>query len=202
MYSQSSEEKYILEYFGSHVGSFIDIGANDGKTLSNTFALAEKGWTGVLVEPSPIAFAKLKDTYSDMKGFYFYPYALGESNNEVILHDSGTHLNKNDHGLLSTILENEKKRWKKEKFEEVKIKCFRWKTFLNRLKIKTFDFISLDAEGLDLKILKQINLSDTKLVCVEWNSIEERRQEFLKYCSGYGLEKIIYTSAENLLIAR
>jgi hypothetical protein len=48
-YSQNKEEEVILNYFNGHVGTFVDLGANDGITFSNTRALAERGWKGVLI---------------------------------------------------------------------------------------------------------------------------------------------------------
>jgi FkbM family methyltransferase len=42
-------------------GTYVDIGAFDGKTLSNTFALEQLGWTGLLVEPNPVAFEQCRD---------------------------------------------------------------------------------------------------------------------------------------------
>ena len=44
MYSQNEEEKYILEAIGEQVGIFLDIGAYDGETRSNTLALVEREW--------------------------------------------------------------------------------------------------------------------------------------------------------------
>jgi FkbM family methyltransferase len=199
MYSQNNEEKIILDYFGDFKGNFIDIGANDGVTLSNTRRLAELGWNGIFVEPSPHAFKRLRENYERMNGFYFYPFALGIINSEMILYESGELLKKGDVALVSTIDENEKARWTPAniKFNPVQVKVFRWKTFLNRLKIKKFDFISLDAEGLDLKILKQIDLIDTKCLCVEWNG--KQKNEFIKLCDGF---RLIGENAENLIFAR
>jgi FkbM family methyltransferase len=37
----------------------IDVGANDGVTVSNSLHFIESGWRAVLVEPSPAAFRKL-----------------------------------------------------------------------------------------------------------------------------------------------
>ena len=66
MYSQNNEEQTILQYFGLQpTGRFLDIGCHDGIHLSNTRALADKGWSGVLVDPSPISFTRLMDNYSD-----------------------------------------------------------------------------------------------------------------------------------------
>ena len=41
MYSQNQEEKYILKHFKDKQGTFLDLGAYDGKELSNTRALVE-----------------------------------------------------------------------------------------------------------------------------------------------------------------
>ena len=71
-YSQNDEENVVKNYFNGKIGTFLDVGSNDGKTLSNTFALSLSGWRGVLVEPSPKAFSALRENYRGMKGFYFY----------------------------------------------------------------------------------------------------------------------------------
>jgi FkbM family methyltransferase len=42
-------------------GAFIDIGANDGVTISNSFYLeAHMGWRGACIEPLPKTFAKMR----------------------------------------------------------------------------------------------------------------------------------------------
>lgn len=62
-YSQNGEQKIILEIFGDFVGRFLEIGACDGKLVSNTLALVERGWSGVMVEPSPRAFVALQERH-------------------------------------------------------------------------------------------------------------------------------------------
>lgn len=205
MYSQNNEEQAILDYFGNSVGTFIDIGANDGLTLSNTRALAEREWCGVLVEPSPTAFRRLKQLYGDAKKgcFYLYEVALGNHNGQSTLHDSGTLLKTGDTSLVSTLIEEEKKRFQHVlTYEPVQVKTFRWKTFLNRSSIKKFDFVSIDCEGLDLDILIQMDLTDVKCLCIEHNGHQPLKDAYTEYCGKFGLNKIIYTSAENLIFAR
>lgn len=202
MYSQNKEEEEILKYFNGKTGTFLSVGENDGITLSNVRRLAELGWRGVMVEPSPKAFTKLKENYRNFtqkEQFYFYNFALGTSNGKVKMWDSGPHLNNGDHGLLSTLNESEKERWKGQAYDEIEVQCYRWKTFLNRLLVKEFDFISVDAEGLDYEILSQIDLRATQCVCVEFNSKPELKAKFDALMVGF---KIIYTSPENLLYAR
>lgn len=200
MYSQNNEQQIILDYFKDHVGTFIDIGSNDGITLSNTRALAERGWKGVLVEPSPKAYARLVENYKTFTGIYTYPYCISHSNKDFTLHESSTLLGKDDVGLVSTFHDHEKERFKSVvSYTPVTCKCFRWKTFLNRLTIKKFDFISLDAEGQDITILEQIDLTDTRLLVVEWNSIPANKTRFMELCTGF---RLIAENAENLIFGR
>lgn len=200
MYSQNAEEKIILDYFGLETGTFLDVGANDGVTFSNTRALAERGWRGVLVEPSPQAFAKLKDLYNGHKGFYTYPYAISDHNGKAMLQESGPLCSAADIGLVSTFHAEEKARFSKSvRYSPIEVKTFRWKTFLNRLSVKEFDFVSMDCEGDELNILPQMDLSATRMICIEWNGKQELKTEYEKYLDGFNL---VYTSAENLIYAK
>lgn len=53
-YSQYDEQQHILGIVGLRLsGRFLDIGAWDAKTFSNSRALIELGWSGILIEPSP-----------------------------------------------------------------------------------------------------------------------------------------------------
>ena len=200
MYSQSQEEKIILDYFGNHVGTFVDIGANDGKTFSNTRALAERGWKGVCIEPDPEAFARLKALYDGHKGVYAYGYAISDHNGKKMLQKSGTLLKNGDTGLVSTFHSQEVDRFKSAvQYQPIEVKSFRWKTAMNRWQIKEFDFVSLDIEGDELNVLPDMDLSKVKCICIEFNSKQDLKKEYEKYLDGF---KLIYTSGENLIYAR
>jgi hypothetical protein len=62
-HSQVGQDRFLLENFfrGKRQGVFVDIGAYDGETFSNSlFFERSMGWTGLCVEPLPSAFAKLR----------------------------------------------------------------------------------------------------------------------------------------------
>lgn len=203
-YSQNDEDFIIREYFGSKVhGTFLSIGENDGMTFSNVRAMAEKGWKGVMVEPSPKAYEKLVALYKGFKGFYTYNVALSNHNGNAILHESGPLCSAKDIGLVSTFHQHELDRFKNVvNYEAVTVKCFTWKTFLNRLSIKQFDLISLDVEGSEMDILPDMDLTNTSMLCIEHNSKAELKKQYLECTSKYGISRIIYESAENVIIAR
>lgn len=199
-FSQNHEESIILDYFKDFTGTFIDIGANDGETFSNTRALALLGWKGVLVEPSPKAYERLKTLYHGHKGIYTYPFALTAHNGKAMLQESGPQASPSDVGLVSTFHAHEKARFQRVvEYTPVEVKTFTWKTFLNRLRVKSFDMVSMDCEGSELDILPEMDLSTVQLICIEWNGKGELKTAYEKYLDGF---RLIYTSAENLIYAR
>jgi len=200
MYSQNSEEQHILNYFGDYVGTFLDLGANDGETFSNTRALALKGWKGILIDCSPTAVTRCKELYKDFKGIYVYDYAIYKHNGKEIFQNSGALCTPSDTGLVGTFHQHEKARFdKKVPYTSVEVKTFKWKTALNRWKIKEFDMVSLDIEGSEIYVLPDMDLSKTRLICIEWNGKPELKEAYEKYLDGF---TIIYTSAENIVYAR
>ncbi len=51
MYAQNNEDDILATFFSNIPnGSFLEIGAFHPKNLSNTRALVEKGWGGVMVD--------------------------------------------------------------------------------------------------------------------------------------------------------
>ena len=198
MYSQNNEEQVILDYFKDFKGTFIDVGSNDGVTLSNTRALYELGWSGVLVEPSPKAFSRLKELYKNVEGIYCYNFAIGHTNKEIDFWESSNLIGREDVALVSTSNPEEMERFNKVvKYEPMKVQCKKWKTFLNYSRLKKFDFVSIDTEGSELVILEQMDLSDVKLLCVEWNG--KNKEKFDYFAKDF---KLIYTSGENLIYGR
>lgn len=200
-FSQNQEQAAILDYFGKDVqGTFLDLGANDGITLSNTRALALMGWAGILVDASPNAFERLKENYRGAAGITCYHAALAGYDGKINLHDSGKLISDKDVALVSTVNQWDYDRFKGAvRFEDVIVPCFTWETFLNASPIKTFTMMSIDIEGSELDVLPRMDLSKTMLVCLEWNGREDLRLEYDKYLRGFN---VIYTSGENLIYAR
>lgn len=199
-YSQNAEQDIILNYFQSHKGTFLDLGANDGITFSNTRALAETGWLGVLVDASPKAFKKLEENYKNKIDFHLYNIAIGRQNGIAKFHESGALIGQDDVALVSTFHQHEMDRFKSAvQYEEIEVKCLTWSAFLAGCPIKDFDFISMDIEGNEMDVLPYMDLTNTKMICIEFNGNEELKREYEKYLFGF---QLIYTSGENLIYAR
>lgn len=200
MYSQNQEEAIILQYFLNKKGTFLDIGANDGVTLSNVRALAELGWSGDLIEPSKKTFDKAVVNYKDYRNIYLHNCAISDKTGHFDFYESGEHLGTGDHSLLSSLKEDETKRWTKEQFTKTTVNSFTFRDWLNLSKHKYFDFISIDAEGYDYEILIQMNLKrlKVKMFCVEHNG--NKINQFVDYGLQYNF-KVIHANNENLIMA-
>ena len=208
-YAQNKEDVAVMQYFGKDFkGLVLDIGANDGITLSNSRLLIESGWNGVLVEPSPKAYAKLLENKPKTNSQVIaLNYAIGTEEKDAILFESNEHLSKNDVALLSSVNESETMRWKNQKFTKVEVEMITFEMLLDLIYDwfeNDIDFISIDAEGLDLDILKQINLTDlnVKCLCIEHNSNKQVRAEIIEYCLQHGLNNILLENSENIILVK
>lgn len=202
-FSQNNEQEHILNYFGDYIGSFLDLGCNNGETFSNTRALALKGWKGVLVDASPKAIERCRELYKGRKGIYIYDYAITGHMGKEIFHESSSLISSRDVGLVSTFHDSEMSRFKSTvSYTPIEVKTLKWKTALNRWQIKSFDMMSIDIENDELNVLPDMDLTDVKLLCIEHNSSEEKKKQYLYYTRKYGFDKIIYESGENLIIVR
>ena len=207
-YSQSNEDLHIVNYFNNFKGNLLSIGENDGKTFSNALALIELGWNAVLVEPSPTCFDRLMELHKDSKSHVrAFKCAIGNENTTTTFYESGKLPDPNatidNYSLVSSLNEVEKKRWDALNLSwvEYPVDVITYESLCKSITPPiNFDFISIDCEGLDLDILKQIDLINTKLVCIEYNSIDEIKNEIVNYCSKFGLINVIYQNAENILI--
>lgn len=209
MYSQNNEEQIIADFFGDFKGAVLDIGANDGKTYSNSLKLIENGWRAFLVEPSPACIEKINVLHADNKLVKLLPVAVGTETGESVFHESGRlnvpELPDENISLVSTLMPKEKERWLplNMDWKEYPVKVFTWVDLKKQFNIPDhIDFISIDAEGVDMAILKQIDLSLVKLLCVEYNLDQAIKREILEYTGKFGMDKIIYETGENIIVCR
>lgn len=202
-FSQNNEQEIILNFFGDKVGTFLDCGANDGITLSNTYALVWKGWGGTLVEASPVAYERLLKTHPTNFNLVMLNVAAGSYDGEIVLHESGELLGKGDVALVSSTRQDETERWTalNMPFKDVTVPCKTFESMQKMTKHKKYDFVSLDIEGMELDLLPQMNFDEleTKLACIEFNGKDKEKYDAIMLPFGFNL---IHQNAENLIYGR
>jgi FkbM family methyltransferase len=210
MHSQNQEDSYILNHwssiYGSAKGTLLDVGANDGKTLSNSLLFIEQGWSAHLFEPSNPTFKKLEELHKGNDRVRCFNCGLSDETGMKLFYESGTLFNVGDVDLLSTTQDSEFNKWKgRVSFSETHAFFYTWQDWLKFASLENdkFDFISIDAEGEDWKILSQIDLTkhDCKILCVEWNSVTENDRLFTQYANSHNLFEI-NRNAENIIFAK
>lgn len=205
-YAQGREDVAVANYFSGFKGTLLDIGANDGIHLSNSRKLLLREWGGLLVEPSPTAYLKLYELYLKNPLVCTVNVAVGDYIGMADFFDSGPHLGTGDRALLSTLHEKEKKRWDgtNTTFEMVQVRVVDFKKLMVPSPYKQFDFITIDAEGNDLLILRQMDLQalGCKCICVEHNSDEARLKSIIEYCALFDLTKELLRNAENIVLCK
>ena len=209
MYSQNNEDEIILDYFklnypeNEGVRTMIDIGANDGKTFSNSLLFVENEWKCTLIEPSKRAFTLLKDLHSNNPNVILHNYGFAMFNGTQTFYESGAYRDGDDVALYSSLNEEEIEKWKNDvPFIEVEAEFITWFEFRSENHEK-FDFISIDCEGFDLTLLNQMDLNKLgcKCLCIEWNSIESVKQNILDYCKTFGFSEL-HRNPENLILIK
>lgn len=165
-------EKYIeklLEVLNYENGFYIECGANDGVTQSYSYELEKKNWSGILIEPSIVAFEKCVKNRSNKN--IFINCALSDIDNNIVLGDF-------DGNLMSSINGNRLNR-----NNLYSVKCRTLTSILDEYKIEKIDLFSLDVEGYELTVLKGLNFdkySPTYLLIEVYSRDYDEIVSFLK----------------------
>ena len=158
-FSQWNEEEIILEFFQDRdEGRFLDLGAFDGITGSNTRALYEKGWGGVLVEANPENFAALANRYPSNARVQCLCAAISEKPGIVRFHHAPGQCGtcREDHHVAEYVNNN------------YYLAAVTAADIAARFGGK-FDFVSIDVEGIELELLPSLSpvLESASLLCLE-----------------------------------
>ena len=189
-YGQYKQDKYLDTLFKKKSnGTFVDIGAHDGVTFSNSYFFEkERNWKGICVEPIPEIFSKLDETRNCIK---INGCISDQTGTEKFLRVKGEYV---DTEMLSGLvkdydsrhlerIDREIKEYGGSK-EEIEVKCFDINQLLKENNIHQVDFFTIDTEGNEMKILKTI---DFDIFLVENNYQTEEMNEFM---SAKGFKRI------------
>ena len=173
-YSQYEEQSFLLNYFKDNTrGTLVDIGAADGINNSNSKKLIELGWSGLLVEPTPLNYQKLIKLYSGNTLVKIENCGCGDKTENLTFYVD----NNDEFHQISTFSVEQKtgcEQYFKCTFNEINSIIYNTQKLLTKHNLKKIDFISIDTEGYDNNVLFGINFNETlvDLICVE-NLCEE-----------------------------
>lgn len=161
---QFNIEEKLIHYFGENRGTFIEAGAHDGLSQSNTYWLERmRGWRGLLVEPVPamaalcqrnrpkakvvnaalVATPDIKSIKVAAVGLYGYvTSSLSSAAHEAEHRRRGAQ----SVGISSDVI------------EDIEVPARTLETILDEVRLGPIDLFSLDVEGYEINVLQGMNM--------------------------------------------
>lgn len=192
-FSKNGEDYLLWTFFNrKKSGFFIDIGAFDGRYMSNTYVFERSGWQGICIEPHPDVF----------------PLCVKNRPGSRCIKAACTHSSSNrtirffaeKTGLLSTTVNSadihhdirrryERKNLPFSGFKITQVPAFTVSQIMQAYApgISRIDFISIDTEGNEEQVVEGIDFSDisARIIVVEANNrIAEKKLKILLAKAG------------------
>jgi len=223
-YAQDGEDAIVAQYFrerGVACARLLDIGAFDGRYLSNSRLLIEAGWTGVLVEASLHAFRDLLHYYGGNEQLQLVHAAIGgicEPDGLIVWHEhskpspagprvasaASTSVAAQARHMQRIDPQNGEEDWRRYWLPHVSVQ---------RLLLALpppFMFVSIDTEGTSIDVLEAMDLEamGTRVVCVEHNEksdsvpdpgLHNEWTRAVAHCGKYGLGQVLFDNGVNMI---
>lgn len=151
---------------------FVQVGAYDGKESDPIRDFVHsRHWKGLLVEPQPDAFERLKQNYAGCNGLLFENAAIAERNGRLPfykLKQEYASLFHSDHRMLASFApEHILKHLSKpmdagQVLSVVEVPCLTFMSLLAKHRVNHVNLLQIDAEGYDYEIIKTIDFNTVK----------------------------------------
>jgi FkbM family methyltransferase len=181
-FSQHGEDVAILELIDPATSAFaVDVGANDGQSWSNSYLFGQRGYHLLLIEPMPEYARRCRELYAGAANVIVEEYAISPELGEATFFvntDAAT----DELAMRSSLA--------RELVPSTRVQSIVVKTIpLGVLLEKhgwpsSYAFLSVDAEGFDLEVLKSAALDRYRpsVICVEEG---EAHPSIADYLSGF-----------------
>lgn len=198
--SQHGEDRQLAEHFsGTQNGVFVEVGAYDGVSLSNTWHFEHVlGWTGVLIEANP---AKAEACQTNRPGSQVFAYAV------VSARRSGERVNfdvvQGFEELSSLALRDRYRKYisaynrrdeQQLTVSSIEVETSTVDAVLETAAVERVDFLTIDIEGHELEALRGTSLRRwrPRVVLIESTTrLPDPRLAMLLFNQGYAYRRTI-----------
>jgi len=184
LYSQNREELIVRHFFDDRRdGVFLDVGSYRWRDLSTTYYLEHHlGWSGIAIDAQQ-AFAADYATHRPRTKFFSYIITDHSGTTETLyLADALSSTSREHMAKFPDLRGVEPKK--------VSVPTMTLDELLDREKVKTIDFLSMDIEGSEPAALARFDIERfrPKLVCIE--KTPSVREQITKYFAAHGYQPI------------
>ncbi|MFN4285597.1 MAG: FkbM family methyltransferase [Lacibacter sp.] len=185
----------VFSLFSTSDVTFLQIGANDGMTndkLRNY--IIQFGWNGILVEPVPYVFERLKRNYTGTSNLFFENCAIAERSGEMIFYalkefdDEGKHVfyDFTDYKIDQLGSFNRKTLLKHSYMHpdlesliiELPVRTTTIGELIDKYNFTDLDILLIDAEGYDDIIVKSIDFTRVMPTVIIFEHHHLKRKEY------------------------
>ena len=196
-YSMDNEDTEILKYYrDKKKGFYVDVGCYHPFYLNNTYLLYKNNWRGINIDLSQFSI----DLFDFLRpeDLNYNCVVSNENKSEKLFYQK-------EFSLLSTIDKKHAIKFIQGDIKEKKIQAFTLDEILNRDKYKNtkIDFLNIDAEGADLKVLEGLSFDKFKpeLICVEIHDKEIKQSKIYNFLTHKSY-KLIWSGVFSNLFKR
>lgn len=195
-YSQYQQDAICLKRYFSNIseGVFVEVGADDGISKSNTYLYELRGWKGLCIEPSLKRFKLLEKN----RKCICENRAISSEEKSVDFMDISGY-GKGLGGIVNEYDKRHKERIEKELehpsnegYEVIKVEAVPFSKILKKHNLNHVNFCTIDVEGAELSVLKSIDFDACKfdVILVENNYKDNSVELFMKE-NGFKKDKSI-----------
>lgn len=180
--SQSGEITNIFPLIENHPNKIVvDVGANDGFNISNSYGLIRLGWRGILIEPNPHILDKAREVHKDNPLVECLNLAASDSAGTITLYaDICGFMGGSTASTVNTEETDWSRRWINRN-ETMEVEKNSLVNILSERSIPLdFALLSVDTEGHDLNVLMGLGEYRPLVILTErWDSTTAAKHELL-----------------------
>jgi len=179
--SQFGQDKHVINIFNNKQnGFFVEVGAYDGVSMSNTYLLEHQyGWKGICIEPNPTYFSQLVTNRPNCINLSCAVFNENDKQMKFIDDKSGGCSGFVETNTHTHILHN----------PVITVTTKKLTTILEEANAPRFiEFLSLDTEGSEYEILNSHDFDKYTFgyICVEHNFIDSNRKKIRNLLESKG----------------
>ena len=185
---------------------FVDVGAHNGVSISNSYKFIKNGWRAISIEPNPHIFKDLKKNLDEYKdNVKFVKIAVSDKKGKTKFYfDKKGFLPNRKKGSRSHKLKGMRSTIQPQLFHEMSknyiiVNVDTLTNILNKYNVpKNISILSIDTEGMDYEVLKGLDFSKYKpsiIVTEDYKKTKDIKYNFLrkmgyKHINQFGIDSV------------